>query len=45
MGELREKKIVTYQGKQGWWVNKSAVLPYLTAITTIAELDSFLQKE
>jgi hypothetical protein len=42
MGELRDKKIVTYQGKQGWWVCKSAILPYLTPIKTIAELDAFI---
>ena len=42
MGELREKKVVTYQGKQGWWVKKSAVLPYLTPITSIADLDAFI---
>jgi hypothetical protein len=43
MGELRDKKIVTYQGKQGWWVTKSACLPYLTPISSIAELDAFIQ--
>ncbi len=42
MGELRDKKIVTYQGKQGWWVKKSAIIPYLTPINTIAELDTFI---
>jgi hypothetical protein len=40
MGELREKKIVTFQGKQGWWTKKSAILPYLTPINTIAELQA-----
>lgn len=43
MGELRDKKIVTFQGKQGWWVRKSAILSYLTPIHTISELDTFLQ--
>jgi hypothetical protein len=43
MGELRENKIVTYQGKQGWWVTKSAVLPYLTPIKSITELDNFIK--
>jgi hypothetical protein len=43
MGEMREKKIVTFQGKQGWWVRKSAILPYLTPIGTITELDTFMQ--
>lgn len=43
MGELREKKVVTYQGKQGWWTTKSAILPYLTPIETIEELQLFIQ--
>lgn len=42
MGELREKKVVCFQGKQGWWVKKSAVAPYATAISSVEELDSFL---
>lgn len=43
MGEMREKKIVTFQGKQGWWVRKSAILSYLTPIKNIEELDAFIQ--
>lgn len=43
MGDMREKKIVTFQGKQGWWVRKSVILPYLTPIKNIAELDTFIQ--
>jgi hypothetical protein len=43
MGELRNKKIVTFQGKQGWWVRKSAVLPYLTPIGSVEELDAFME--
>jgi len=43
MGELREKKIVTFQGKQGWWTNKSAILPHLTHIKTRADLNGFIQ--
>ena len=43
MGEMRERKIVTFQGKQGWWVRKSAILPYLTPIKNITELDDFIQ--
>ncbi len=43
MGELRDKKIVTNQGKQGWWVNKSNIEPYLTPIHSIADLDVFIQ--
>ena len=42
MGEMRDKKIVTYQGKQGWWVRKSAILPYLTEIHSIEDLDNFI---
>jgi hypothetical protein len=42
MGELRDKKVVTFQGKQGWWTRKSAILPYLTAINSIEELDAFI---
>lgn len=43
MGELRDKKIVTYQGKQGWWVTKSAIEPYLTPITNVEQLDAFIE--
>lgn len=43
MGELREKKIVTDQGKQGCWVKKSDILPYLTPIKNILDLDTFIQ--
>jgi hypothetical protein len=43
MGEMRDKKIVTFQGKQGWWVKKSAILSYLTPIKNISELDAFIQ--
>lgn len=42
MGELRDKKIVTFQGKQGWWVAKSAILPYLTPINNVQDLDNFI---
>ena len=45
MGELREKKIVKFQGKQGWWVKKSDVLPYLTEINSISDLDAFILKD
>ena len=41
MGELREKKVVTFQGKQGWWTTKSAILPFLTPILTPADLLPF----
>jgi len=43
MGEMREKKIVTFQGKQGWWVRKSSIQLYLTPINSISELDTFIQ--
>lgn len=42
MGEMREKNIVTFQGKQGWWTRKSAILPYLTPILSRADLDALL---
>ena len=42
MCEMRDKKIVTFQGKQGWWTTKSAILPYLTPIDTIKELRDFI---
>lgn len=44
MGDLRDKKIITFQGKQGWWVKKSAILSYLTSIESINDLDQFIQK-
>lgn len=43
-GELLEKKIVTKQGEEGHWTTKSAILPYLTPITSIADLDAFIEK-
>ncbi len=43
MGELRDLRIVTFQGKQGWWTKKSDILQYLTPINSFAELDSFIQ--
>ena len=43
MGEMRDKKIVTFQGKQGWWTRKSAILPYLTVIKSISDLDTFIE--
>ena len=42
MGELREKKVVTFQGKQGWWTLKSAIMPYLTQIQTPECLQKFV---
>ena len=43
MGELRDKKVVKYQGKQGFWTKKSAILPFLTSIKTIMDLQNFIQ--
>jgi hypothetical protein len=45
MGEMREKKIVTYQGKQGWWVRKSAIEEYLKVINNTDELIEFMKDE
>jgi hypothetical protein len=42
MGEMRDKKIVTYQGKQGWWVRKSMIVNYLTLIKNINDFDTFI---
>jgi len=42
MGECRDKKVVTFQGKQGWWTKKSAILPYLTPIRSKADLVAFI---
>jgi hypothetical protein len=42
MGEMRDKKIVTYQGKQGWWVRKLMIENYLTPIRNINEFDIFI---
>ena len=41
--ELQLHKIVTSQGKQGYWTTKSLIEPYLTTIMSIAELDAFIQ--
>lgn len=43
MGELRDNKIVTFQGKQGWWVKKSAIIDHLTPIKSVNELDEFIK--
>jgi hypothetical protein len=42
MGELRDKKVVTFQGKQGWWTLKSAIMPYLTPIHGLECLRKFV---
>jgi hypothetical protein len=43
MGEMRDKRIVTFQGKQGWWTKKSAILHYLTPINRVGDLEAFVQ--
>jgi hypothetical protein len=42
MGPLRDNKVVTRQGKQGYWTTKSAILPYLTQIYNKNDLDDFI---
>ena len=41
MGELRDRKIVTFQGKQGWWTSKKAIMPFLTPIQTLDDMAAF----
>jgi len=41
--EKKSKKPVNFQGKQGWWTTKSAILPYLTPIKTKADLEALVQ--
>jgi hypothetical protein len=38
MGSLRERGIVTYQGKQGWWTDKSKIIDYLFLVESIEDL-------
>lgn len=45
MGDMKEKKIITYQGKQGWWTKKSAILPYLQEVNSSKDLDKLIKKE
>lgn len=42
MGEMREKKIVTFQGKQGWWTRKSVILPYLIPLNSMKDLQAIV---
>ncbi len=44
MGELRDKKVITYQGKQGWWVKKSSIIKYLIPIKNKSDLDEFIER-
>ncbi len=43
MGSLRDKKLVTYQGQQGWWTKKSKINNYMVPIQSIEDLDNFLK--
>ena len=42
MGELQENKIVTFQGRQGWWTKKSDILAHLTPIGSVEDMDQFV---
>lgn len=39
---LRRKKIVTHQGKQGWWCQKNHIIDYLTEITSVEQFDEII---
>lgn len=41
--ELKEKKIVSRQGKQGYWCDKTNVIEYCHEIKSIKSLDEFLE--
>ncbi len=41
MDDLRKKKIITSQGKQGYWTCKDKIVEYLTPIGNLKELSSF----
>ena len=43
MGKLRKKKIITNQGKQGLWTEKSKIISFLTPINSISDFDNFIQ--
>jgi len=43
MGDMRTKNIVVRQGEEGHITMKSKILPYMTPIRTIAELQAFVQ--
>lgn len=45
MGELRNKKIVTYQGNQGWWVKKSNIINYLTRIYNFDDINKYIKQD
>lgn len=41
MGEMREAGVVQKQGKQGFWLTKTAAEEWLTPIQTVEELEEF----
>jgi hypothetical protein len=41
MGDLRERKLVTHQGRQGWWTKKSSISTFLTPIHSASDLQTF----
>lgn len=43
MGELKEKKVITYQGKQGWWTKKSDILPHMKEVNSIDEFKKIMR--
>lgn len=38
-GKLRDDKIITYQGKQGWWTKKNDIRPYLKTIYSSEDIN------
>jgi len=42
MGECMNRGILTRQGEQGYMCNKNRILPYLTEIHNVHDLDNFL---
>jgi hypothetical protein len=42
--EKKSKKPVNFQGKQGWWTRKSAILPHLTPINSVDDLEKFVSQ-
>lgn len=41
VGPMREEKVLTNQGEQGWWLHKSAAEPYLRPISCREDLVAF----
>lgn len=42
MVDLKNKNIIKQQGKQGMWVSKSDILPYMSSIKSIKDMLSYL---